>query len=172
MITDIVRSAARPVHRDPALDAVRRPPRRQHLAGPDADTVVSLLALCGIRDGSVVLDLTPNAAMVHPAAAAAGQRGVVLVAAPAALTALTAGPAPAGPPLRAGSVSHAFADLPGGRLLLALRPLLRPAARVAVTAVDEASLRTATAVAAYDIVHFEQGAAGLVVAALRARPLS
>jgi hypothetical protein len=125
--------------------------------------VATLLALGGVRDGAVVLDLTPGASLVRPAAAAAGRTGVV-VAAPAA--ALAEGLPSA---LRSATVTNVFAGLPGSRVLTALRPLLRAGARVAVTAVTADALREACTVAAYDLVHVEEDVDGVVVAALRPR---
>jgi hypothetical protein len=103
---------------------------------------------------------------VRPAGAAAGKAGVVLVASPAAL----AETVPA--MLRGAAVTHAFASLPGSRLLTVLRPLLRPGARLAVTAVDVEAVQEAATVGAYDLVHVEAGVEGFVVAALRPRPPS
>jgi hypothetical protein len=74
--------------------------------------------------------------------------------------------------LRGAVVTHAFASLPGSRLLTVLRPLLRPGARVAVTGADEDAVQEAATVAAYDLVYLERDVDGLVVAALRPRPPS
>jgi hypothetical protein len=67
-------------------------------------------------------------------------------------------------------VTHAFASLPGSRLLTVLRPLLRPGSRVAVTGVDVEAVQEAAAAGGYEVVHVEQGVDGLVVAGLRPRP--
>ncbi len=135
---------------------IRRPP---HGLSPAVRT--TLLAVCGIRSGAVVLDLTADGSLVRPAGAAAGRGGVVLVAAPAALSESV--PAL----LRGAAVSNAFAALPGTRLLGLLRPLLRPGARVAVTAVDADAIAEAAALAGYQVLHVESGVDGVVVAGLR-----
>ncbi len=126
----------------------------------------TLLAVAGVRSGSVVLDLTPNGSLVKAAGAAAGRTGVVLVGSAAALAETIPGA------LRGAPVTHAFAALPGSRLLSVLRPLLRPASRVAVTAVDVDAVREAAVVGGYDLVHVEEGVDGLCVAGLRPRPPS
>jgi hypothetical protein len=126
----------------------------------------ALLAIAGVRSGSTVLDLTPGGVLMRPAHAAAGKGGVVLVAQPSALA--------EGLPaiLRGGPITHAFAVLPGSRLLTVLRPVLRPGARVAITAADADAVREAALVAAYDVVHLEPDVEGFVLAALRPRPPS
>lgn len=123
----------------------------------------TLLAVGGVRTGSVVLDLTPGGSLVRPAGAAAGRAGAVLVAAPAALAETVPSM------LRGGMVTHAFASLPGSRLLTVLRPLLRPGARVAITGVDLEAVQEAATVAAYDLMHVEHDVDGVVVAGLRPR---
>lgn len=131
---------------------------------PSAVVVATLLAVAGVRDGAVVLDLTPGASLVRAAAAAAGRTGVVVAAPAAALVEGLPGT------VRAATITHAFAGLPGSRVLTALRPLLRVGARVAVTAVAEDALREACTVAAYDLLHVEGDIDGVVVAAIRPRP--
>lgn len=123
----------------------------------------ALLALCGVRSGATVLDLTPGGCFVRPAHAAAGKGGVVLMAQPAAL----AENLPA--VLRGAQVTHAFALLPGSRLLTVLRPVLRPGARVAITGVDADAVQEAALVAAYDVVHLEAEVEGTVAAVVRPR---
>jgi hypothetical protein len=152
--------ARTPVQGDQPVAARRRP------ADLPPGVRTTLLAVAGVRSGSVVLDLTPGAALFRPAGAAAGKSGLALVAAPAAL----AETIPA--VLRGAVVTHAFASLPGSRLLTVLRPLLRPGARVAVTGADEDAVQEAATVAAYDLVYLERDVDGLVVAALRPRPPS
>jgi hypothetical protein len=125
-----------------------------------------MVALAGVRQGAVVLDLTPGATLSRAAAAAAGRGGVVVCARPTAL--LEGLPAA----LRGGTVTHAFAARPGSRLLTALRPLLRAGARVAVTAAAIEALEEVCAVAAFEVLHMAADVDGLVVAALRARPPS
>lgn len=126
----------------------------------------ALLALCGVRSGATVLDLTPGGCFVRPAHAAAGKGGVVVVAQAAAL----AENLPA--VLRGAQVTHAFALLPGSRLLTVLRPVLRAGARVAITGVDAEAVREAALVAAYDVVHLEIDVEGMVAAVVRPRPPS
>ena len=130
---------------------------------PSRTVIATLLAVGGVRHGAVVLDLTPSASLVRPAAAAAGRSGVVIAAPPAAL----AEGLPAA--LRAAVITNAFASLPGSRVLTALRPILRAGARVAVTAVNAEALQEACTVAAYDLLHLEEDVDGVAVGALRAR---
>ncbi|MGH3743448.1 MAG: hypothetical protein ACRDTP_01135 [Mycobacteriales bacterium] len=155
--------ASTPAPRPPAPQraVVRRP-------APSLSPEVqgALLALCGVRSGATVLDLTPGGYFVRPAHAAAGKGGVVLVAQPAAL----AENLPA--VLRGAQVTHAFALLPGSRLLTVLRPVLRAGARVAVTGVDADAVHEAALVAAYDVVHLETEVDGMVAAVVRPRPPS
>lgn len=155
-------AAGPPLSTAPSAPAVLRH-QRIRPQPPSAVVVATLLALGGVRDGAVVLDLTPGASLVRPAAAAAGRTGVV-VAAPAA--ALVEGLPSA---LRSATVTNVFAGLPGSRVLTALRPLLRAGARVAITAVTADAVREACMVAAYDILHVEDDVDGVVVAALRPR---
>lgn len=133
---------------------------------PGPGLLVTLLALAGVRQGAVVLDLTPGATVSRAAAAAAGRGGVVVSARPTAL--LDGLPAA----LRAGTVTHAFAARPGSRLLTALRPLLRTGARVAVSSAALEALEEVCTVAAYDVLHATADVEGLVAAVLRARPPS
>lgn len=148
------------------MSAGQRPVVRRRPPSLSPAVQSALLAVGGVRAGATVLDLTPGGCVSRPAQAAAGKGGVVVVAHPAAL----AENLPA--VLRGAPVTHAFALLPGGRLLTALRPVLRAGARVAVTAVDEDAAREAALVAAYDVVHVEQDVEGVAVAVLRPRPPS
>ena len=151
--------AAEVLARPLALTRMQRP----RPVPPTAGVAAALLAVCGVRTGSVVLDLTPAARMVRPAAAAAGRTGLVFAASASAMADGVHGA------LRGGIVTHAFAALPGSRLLTAMRPVLRAGARVAVTAVDEDAIREAAVVAAYEILHVEHDVDGLVIAGLRPR---
>lgn len=150
----------------PSSPAAPRPVVRRRTPALSPGVQSALLALCGIRSGATVLDLTPGGCFVRPAHAAAGKGGVVLVAQPAAL----AENLPA--LLRGAQVTHAFALLPGSRLLTVLRPVLRPGARVAVTGVDADAVEEAALVAAYDVVHLETDVEGMVAAVVRPRPPS
>jgi len=159
-MTAVPAPSARPANSAPT--PIRRSQQiRPHT--PTKNVIATLLAVGGVRVGAVVLDLTPAAILVRPAAAAAGRTGVV-VAAPAA--ALSEG-LPAA--LRGAVVTNAFATLPGSRLLTSLRPILRAGARVAVTAVNADALREACTVAAYDLLHLEEDVDGVAIGALRAR---
>ncbi|HEX7353672.1 MAG TPA: hypothetical protein VF288_02430 [Mycobacteriales bacterium] len=146
--------------------APQRPVVRRRAPAISAGVQGALLALCGVRSGATVLDLTPGGCFVRPAHAAAGKGGVVLVAQPAAL----AESLPA--VLRGAQVTHVFALLPGSRLLTVLRPVLRAGARVAMTAVDADAVHEAALVAAYDVVHLEPDVEGMVGAVVRPRPPS
>lgn len=138
-------------------------PNRVRPQQPGPAVISTLLALAGVRNGAVVLDLTPGSSLARAAGAAAGRSGVVICGrAPGLIDGLPAA-------LRGGVVTNAFAALPGSRLLTGLRPLLRAGARVAVTAVARDALSEACTVAAYDLLHAEDDVDGLVVAALRAR---
>jgi hypothetical protein len=130
---------------------------------PSKNVIATLLAVGGVRAGAVVLDLTPAASLVRPAAAAAGRSGVVIAAPTAALAEGLPGA------LRAAVITNAFATLPGSRVLTALRPILRAGARVAVTAVNAEALQEACTVAAYDLLHLEEDVDGVAIGALRAR---
>jgi len=155
------RAGGKPAGPPPAAPLRRTQQIRPH--APSRAVVATMLAVGGVRNGAVVLDLTPSASLVRPAAAAAGRSGVV-VAAPAA--ALSEG-LPAA--LRAAVITNVFATLPGSRVLTALRPVLRAGARVAVTAVTAEALREACTVAAYDLLHLEEDVDGVAVGVLRAR---